>query len=83
MSPDPAGLKIIGHIPNTQFLESSGIALDENGYVIQDGHSTASNIEGRFSAGDVSDHVYRQAITAAGNGCQAALDSERFLAELD
>ena len=83
MSPDPAGLKIIGHIPNTQFLESSGIALDENGYVIQDGHSTASNIEGRFSAGDVSDHVYRQVITAAGNGCQAALDSERFLAELD
>lgn len=73
----------IGHIPNTQFLESSGIALDENGYVIQDGHSTASNIEGLFSAGDVADHVYRQAITAAGNGCQAALDSERYLAELE
>ncbi len=73
----------IGHIPNTQFLESSGIALDENGYVVQDGHSTASNIEGLFSAGDVADHVYRQAITAAGNGCQAALDSERYLAELE
>ena len=72
----------IGHIPNTQFLESSGIKLDEGGYVLQDGHSTASNIEGLFSAGDVSDHVYRQAITAAGNGCQAALDAERYLSEL-
>jgi len=72
----------IGHIPNTQFLKSSGIKLDEGGYVLQDGHSTASNIDGLFSAGDVSDHVYRQAITAAGNGCQAALDAERYLTEL-
>lgn len=73
----------IGHIPNTKFLKSSGIKLDDGGYVLQDGHSTASNIEGLFSAGDVSDHVYRQAITAAGNGCQAALDAERYLTDLE
>lgn len=70
----------IGHDPNTAFLDGSGVALDEDGYVVQDSHSTASNIKGIFSAGDVSDHVYRQAITAAGNGCQAALDAERYLA---
>lgn len=73
----------IGHDPNTAFLAGSGVALDESGYVRQDGHSTHSNIEGIFSAGDVSDHVYRQAITAAGNGCQAALDAERYLAALE
>lgn len=73
----------IGHDPNTAFLEGSGVALDESGYIVQDGHSTHSNIEGIFSAGDVSDHVYRQAITAAGNGCQAALDAERYLASLE
>ncbi len=73
----------IGHIPNTSFLESSGIDLDENGYILQDGHSTVSNIEGLYSAGDVADHVYRQAITAAGNGCQAALDAERYLTDLE
>jgi len=70
----------IGHIPNTAFLDGSGIELDGDGYILQDGHSTRSNIEGLFSAGDVADHVYRQAITAAGNGCQAALDAERYLA---
>ena len=73
----------IGHIPNTQFLKDSGIEMDENGYLLQKSHATASNIEGLFSAGDVSDHVYRQAITAAGNGCQAALDAERYLTELE
>jgi len=70
----------IGHDPNTGFLEGSGVNVDENGYILQDSHSTASNIEGIFSAGDVADHVYRQAITAAGNGCQAALDAERYIA---
>jgi thioredoxin reductase (NADPH) len=73
----------IGHDPNTQFLGGSGVELDEEGYVVQNGHDTKSNIDGLFSAGDVSDHVYRQAITAAGNGCQAALDAERYLAALE
>lgn len=72
----------IGHDPNTKFLEGSGVELDDEGYVVQNGHSTHSNIVGIFSAGDVSDHVYRQAITAAGNGCQAALDAERYVAAL-
>ena len=73
----------IGHDPNTGFLKDSGVALDEDGYVVQNGHSTHSNIPGIFSAGDVSDHVYRQAITAAGNGCQAALDAERYISALE
>jgi len=73
----------IGHDPNTSFLAGSGVSLDADGYVVQDGHSTRSNIPGIFSAGDVSDHVYRQAITAAGNGCQAALDAERYIAALE
>ena len=70
----------IGHDPNTGFLKGSGVDVDENGYILQSSHSTSSNIEGIFSAGDVADHVYRQAITAAGNGCQAALDAERYVA---
>lgn len=73
----------IGHDPNTAFLADSGVELDADGYVLQDGHSTRSNIPGIFSAGDVADHVYRQAITAAGNGCQAALDAERYIAALE
>jgi thioredoxin reductase (NADPH) len=73
----------IGHDPNTKFLAGSGVELDDEHYVVQNGHSTHSNIPGIFSAGDVSDHVYRQAITAAGNGCQAALDAERYLTALE
>jgi len=73
----------IGHDPNTGFLAGSGVALDDELYVVQDGHSTHSNIPGIFSAGDVSDHVYRQAITAAGNGCQSALDAERYITALE
>lgn len=73
----------IGHVPNTQFLEGTGIDLDENGYIVQQGTRAGTNIEGLFAAGDVADHVYRQAITAAGNGCQAALEAERYLADLE
>lgn len=73
----------IGHDPTTKFLEGSGVELDDDGYILQAAHSTNSNIPGIFSAGDVSDHVYRQAITAAGDGCRAALDAERYIASLE
>lgn len=70
----------IGHTPATKFLEGSGLEFDASGYIALKTRSSATNIEGVFSAGDVSDSVYRQAITAAGMGCQAALDAERWLA---
>jgi thioredoxin reductase (NADPH) len=72
----------IGHTPNTGFLKGSGLALDDKGYIkVSDGFRTFTNVPGVFSAGDVSDQVYRQAITAAGMGCKAAIDAERWLAE--
>ncbi|WP_418982036.1 thioredoxin-disulfide reductase [Alistipes sp.] len=68
----------IGHHPNTE-LFADQLALDAEGYIITEGNSSKTNVEGVFAAGDVQDPHYRQAITAAGSGCIAALDCERFL----
>ena len=70
----------IGHDPNTEILTESPISLDDQGYVTADGrHFPFTPIEGVFVAGDVHDHHYRQAVTAAGHGCAAAIDAERYL----
>ena len=69
----------IGHLPRSELLVGQ-IDLDGEGYVKVDGNSTRTNLKGVFACGDLVDHTYRQAITAAGSGCQAALDAERFLA---
>lgn len=72
----------VGHTPNTSFLKKSGIELDNNGYItIHDNVKT--NIPGIFAAGDVCDKVYRQAITAAGSGCMAALETQKWLESQD
>lgn len=70
----------IGHTPNSDFLEGD-LKKDDNGYILVEGFSSKTSIDGIYAAGDVCDKRYRQAITSAGMGCMAALDAEKFLAE--
>jgi len=71
----------IGHKPATTIFENSGLTLDKGGYIVTKAGTTLTNIAGIYAAGDVQDKIYRQAVTAAGSGCMAALDAERFLSE--
>ena len=87
--PCAAAFVAIGHDPVTEFVRDTGMKMDAGGYVLtgreamsikaEAASSTATSVAGIFAAGDVSDHVYRQAITSAGSGAMAALDAERYL----
>ncbi|MDY6780592.1 MAG: thioredoxin-disulfide reductase [Halobacteria archaeon] len=74
----------IGHTPNTEFLEGTGVEMDEDGYInTVEGRTSKTEVEGIFAAGDVSDRHYQQAVTAAGMGCMAAIDAEEWLDEME